>query len=90
MAKALGVPFTDTDRVIAREHGPIPRLFAERGEPVFRELEAEAVRRAVETGGVVSLGGGSRHARGHARGDRGRARRPVDRLGRGGRAPDPR
>ncbi|WP_309146386.1 MULTISPECIES: shikimate kinase [unclassified Curtobacterium] len=59
VAKALGVPFTDTDRVIAREHGPIPRLFAERGEPVFRELEAEAVRRAVETGGVVSLGGGA-------------------------------
>jgi shikimate kinase len=59
VAKALGVPFTDTDRVIAREHGPIPRLFAERGEPVFRELEAEAVRRAVESGGVVSLGGGA-------------------------------
>ncbi|PZE84403.1 shikimate kinase [Curtobacterium sp. MCBD17_032] len=59
VAKALGVPFTDTDRMIAREHGPIPRLFAERGEPVFRELEAAAVRRAVETGGVVSLGGGA-------------------------------
>ncbi|PZE67600.1 MULTISPECIES: shikimate kinase [unclassified Curtobacterium] len=59
VAKALGVPFTDTDRVIAREHGPIPQLFAERGETVFRELEAEAVRGAVEAGGVVSLGGGA-------------------------------
>lgn len=59
VAKALGVPFTDTDRVVVREHGPIPRLFAERGEPVFRELEAEAVRRALAAGGVVSLGGGA-------------------------------
>ncbi len=44
VAKALGVPFTDTDRVIARAHGPIPGIFADRGEPAFRELEAEAVR----------------------------------------------
>ncbi|PZF14896.1 shikimate kinase [Curtobacterium sp. MCPF17_011] len=59
VAKALGVPFTDTDRVIAREHGPIPQLFAEHGEPAFRELEAAAVRRAMQIGGVVSVGGGA-------------------------------
>ncbi len=59
VAKALGVPFTDTDRVIAREHGPIPGIFAERGEPAFRELEARAVRDAIATGGVVSVGGGA-------------------------------
>jgi shikimate kinase len=59
VAKALGVPFTDTDRVIAREHGPIPGIFADRGEPAFRELEAEAVRGAVATGGVIAVGGGA-------------------------------
>lgn len=59
VAKALGVPFTDTDRVIVREHGPIPEIFADRGEPAFRALEAEAVRAAVATGGVVSVGGGA-------------------------------
>ena len=59
VAKALGVPFTDTDRVIAREHGPIPGIFADRGEPAFRELEAQAVRDAVATGGVVAVGGGA-------------------------------
>nr|WP_318010430.1 shikimate kinase [Curtobacterium sp. TXMA1] len=59
VAKALGVPFTDTDRVIARTHGPIPGIFADRGEPAFRLLEAEAVRNAVATGGVVSVGGGA-------------------------------
>lgn len=59
VAKRLGVPFTDTDRVIAREHGPIPGIFADRGEPAFRELEAEAVRRALGTGGVIAVGGGA-------------------------------
>jgi len=59
VAKALGVPFTDTDRVIVREHGPLPQFFAEHGEPAFRELEAAAVRQAVLTGGVVSVGGGA-------------------------------
>lgn len=59
VARALGVPFTDTDRVIAREHGPIPTIFATRGEPAFRELEAAAVRDAVRTNGVVAVGGGA-------------------------------
>ena len=59
VAKALGVPFTDTDRAIAREHGPIPGIFAERGEPAFRVLEAEAVRVALAVGGVIAVGGGA-------------------------------
>ncbi|MCS6574975.1 shikimate kinase [Curtobacterium flaccumfaciens pv. flaccumfaciens] len=59
VAKALGVPFTDTDRAIVREHGPIPGIFADRGEPAFRALEAEAVRAALSTGGVVAVGGGA-------------------------------
>ncbi|OIH98837.1 MULTISPECIES: shikimate kinase [unclassified Curtobacterium] len=59
VAKALGVPFTDTDRVIVREHGPIPGIFAEQGEPAFRALEAEAVRVALRTGGVIAVGGGA-------------------------------
>jgi shikimate kinase len=59
VAKALGVTFTDTDKTIVREHGPIPGIFAERGEPAFRALEASAVRAAVATGGVVAVGGGA-------------------------------
>ena len=58
-AKALGVPFTDTDATIARAHGAIPQLFADHGEDHFRRLEREAVRAALETGGVISLGGGA-------------------------------
>nr|WP_216852448.1 shikimate kinase [Curtobacterium sp. VKM Ac-2852] len=59
VAKALGVPFTDTDRVIVREHGPIPGIFADHGEPAFRALEAEAVRAAMAAGGVIAVGGGA-------------------------------
>ncbi|WP_345969012.1 shikimate kinase [Curtobacterium luteum] len=59
VAKALDVPFTDTDRVIVRDHGPIPTIFETRGEPAFREFEAAAVRDAVTSGGVVAVGGGA-------------------------------
>ncbi|MGP3536704.1 shikimate kinase [Microbacterium sp. RD1] len=58
-AKRLRVPFTDTDALIARTHGPIPTLFATVGEEGFRRLERDAVHEALSTGGVVSLGGGA-------------------------------
>ncbi len=59
VARALNVPFTDTDRLLARRHGPIPDLFARLGEPAFRRLEREAVVEALAGGGVVALGGGA-------------------------------
>jgi shikimate kinase len=59
VARALGVPFTDTDRVIVAEHGPISAIFDEHGEPYFRDLERTAVRGALASEGVVSLGGGA-------------------------------
>ena len=35
----LGLPFLDADAVIEERAGcPVPQIFAERGEPVFREL----------------------------------------------------
>ena len=59
VARLLGVGFTDTDKVIVAEHGPIADLFAERGEPYFRELERAAVEAALASDHVVSLGGGA-------------------------------
>jgi len=59
VAKLLGVPFIDTDKRIAAEHGPIPDVFAAHGEAHFRELERAAVAAAITEGGVVSLGGGA-------------------------------
>ncbi|MDX2375380.1 shikimate kinase [Microbacterium sp. LRZ72] len=59
VARALGVGFVDTDKLIIARHGPIPRIFAEHGEPRFREWERAAVVEALAGGGVVSLGGGA-------------------------------
>ena len=59
IAKILGVPFIDTDKTIVAEHGPITGIFAEHGEPHFREIEAEHVARALSHGAVVALGGGA-------------------------------
>ncbi len=59
VARALGVPFTDTDKVIVKAHGPIADLFAAHGEPHFRAIERETVAEALGTDGIVSLGGGA-------------------------------
>lgn len=59
VARALEVPFTDTDKVIVAEHGPIADIFDTHGEAYFRSLERDAVREALTGGGVVSLGGGA-------------------------------
>jgi shikimate kinase len=59
VARALDVPFTDTDKVIVAVHGPIADIFDQHGEPHFRTLERDVVREALEGGGIVSLGGGA-------------------------------
>lgn len=61
LAERLGVTLRDTDTDVERVAGkPIPEIFVTDGEPRFRELEREAVRRAVaEHRGVLSLGGGA-------------------------------
>ena len=59
LATRLGLPFVDTDAMVVAEHGPIPEIFAEHGEPYFRELERAAVAEAVRGTGIVSLGGGA-------------------------------
>lgn len=59
VARALGRTFTDTDKLIVRDHGPIPELFREHGEPQFRLIERDAVAEALGRGGVVALGGGA-------------------------------
>jgi shikimate kinase len=59
LAIRLGRPFIDTDHEIVAEHGPIPLIFAEFGEPYFRSLERETVARALTQHAVVSLGGGA-------------------------------
>jgi shikimate kinase len=61
LAELLGHEFVDLDAVIEEEEGvSIPRIFAERGEPAFRELESRMVERMMSrTGLVISTGGGT-------------------------------
>jgi shikimate kinase len=61
LADRLGVAFRDTDADVEVTAGTtIAELFVEKGEPYFRDLEAEAVRTAVAThDGVLALGGGA-------------------------------
>ncbi|MGH9232241.1 MAG: 3-dehydroquinate synthase [Acidimicrobiales bacterium] len=58
LADDLGFGFVDTDQLIEQRHGPIPDIFAHRGEEGFREIErAIAVELATKTGLVISTGG---------------------------------
>jgi shikimate kinase len=61
LAVLLGETFRDTDHDVEAITGmTIADLFIDRGEPYFRELEAEAVRAALAShAGVLSLGGGA-------------------------------
>lgn len=61
LAKRLGYRFLDVDVEIEREAGvTIARLFEERGEPWFRELEHQTIRRLLEQESVIlALGGGA-------------------------------
>jgi shikimate kinase len=60
LARRLGRCFVETDaRITAREGRPIPEIFADRGEPYFRRLEAEVLEALADKHGhVVATGGG--------------------------------
>jgi shikimate kinase len=61
LAAKLGVPFTDSDHVIeARAGKPIPKIFADDGEPAFRRLEHEVIADLLNGEDMVlALGGGA-------------------------------
>ncbi len=58
LAQRLGLELVDTDALIEARHGPIPQIFAQRGEDAFRDIErGVAAELADRTGLVVSTGG---------------------------------
>lgn len=61
LAEETGYPLVDLDAVIAERAGcPIPQLFAERGEPYFRDLEAAVLKDVlVQKGIILATGGGA-------------------------------
>ena len=60
-AQLMGLPFLDADVEIERQVGmSIPEYFERYGEPAFREVENDLIRRTVnEFDGIFSLGGGA-------------------------------
>lgn len=61
LAARLGLSFTDTDAEIETAAGKaVSDIFIEDGEPAFRDLERDAVARALAASdGVVAVGGGA-------------------------------
>jgi shikimate kinase len=62
VALRLGRPFLDTDRMVEEDAGrTVAEIFADDGETAFREQEARAVRRALESDSwsVIAFGGGA-------------------------------
>jgi shikimate kinase len=61
LAELLGVTARDTDTDVEAAAGmPVAEIFLDRGEPVFRDLEREAVAAALAGHrGVLALGGGA-------------------------------
>ena len=59
LAEKLGCTLVDLDAYIEEKEGKtIPEIFAEQGEPHFRELEAKYIREMPENS-VVATGGGA-------------------------------
>jgi shikimate kinase len=61
VAAAMGLDFRDTDAdIVAAAGKPIPDIFVDDGEPVFRTFELAAVSVALQSfDGVLALGGGA-------------------------------
>lgn len=60
LSSALHTELVDSDHLIEEVVGKsCGEVFSSLGEPAFRELEAEQVDKALQTSGVVSLGGGA-------------------------------
>ena len=61
LSERLGLPFVDSDLVIEQRTGrSVRQIFAEDGEPAFRELERRVVADLIEgPEAVLALGGGA-------------------------------
>lgn len=60
LAKKLGCGFCDTDELVVKNQGmTIPEIFAQKGEPYFRTVEAETVKSLCGKNTVVACGGGA-------------------------------
>ncbi|MCM1299772.1 MAG: shikimate kinase [Firmicutes bacterium] len=59
LSKLLKMPFVDLDSyIVKKENMTIPQIFEEKGEPYFRQLEADCLKELQE-GYIVATGGGT-------------------------------
>ena len=58
LARQLGVPFADTDKIVSAKHGSVQSIFQKHGEEHFRDLETLALEKALASAGIVATGGG--------------------------------
>ncbi len=61
LSERLGVPFSDTDKMIEKEVGKeIYKIFEDSGEKYFRQVEEKVLGRALDSAAhIISTGGGS-------------------------------
>ncbi|MCC8068574.1 MAG: shikimate kinase [Ruminococcus sp.] len=60
LAKLMGNKFIDMDIYIeTKENMSIPEIFAQKGEPYFRQIEAETVVELSKSNAIVGCGGGA-------------------------------
>ena len=60
LAKLMGTKFVDMDTYIETKEGmSIPEIFAQKGEPYFRKVEAETVVELSKGNAIVGCGGGA-------------------------------
>ncbi|MDE5854626.1 MAG: shikimate kinase [Ruminococcus sp.] len=59
-ARKLGCNFYDTDELIVEDQNmTIPEIFAKKGEPYFRKVEADIVKSMCGKSAVIACGGGA-------------------------------
>ena len=60
LAHRLGTSFLDTDEMVEGEaKKSVSEIFLDEGEERFRELESDALAQALDSDGIVALGGGA-------------------------------
>lgn len=60
LAQKLNIPYHDLDDIIVERAGKsIKQIFADDGEPVFRQIEHEALEAALNDDGILGTGGGT-------------------------------
>ena len=60
LAEKLGYEFTDIDKLVEQqEEMSIMNIFAQKGEPYFRQVEADIIKKISLSNTVVALGGGA-------------------------------